>query len=83
MGQGGGHHVQAGVHLLEFSTKKYVLFTTYFLSSFQITRYFQRTLWPRFDSTNSRSFGYRFTVRFSDTVIPQLQHSYFTSQSEL
>ena len=34
---------------LEFSTKKYVLFTTYFMSSFQITWYFQRTLWPRFD----------------------------------
>ena len=30
--------------LLEFSTKKYVLFTTYFMSSFQITWYFQRTL---------------------------------------
>ena len=26
--------------LLEFSTKKYVLFTTYFMSSFQITWYF-------------------------------------------
>ena len=35
--------------LLEFSNKKYVLFTTYFMSSFQITWYFQRTLWPRFD----------------------------------
>ena len=29
--------------LLEFSTKKYVLFTTYFMNSFQITWYFQRT----------------------------------------
>ena len=36
--------------LWEFSTKKYVLFTTYFMSSFQITWYFQHTLWPRFDS---------------------------------
>ena len=35
--------------LLEFSTKKYVLFTTYFMSSFQIRWYYQRTLWPRFD----------------------------------
>ena len=30
--------------LWEFSTKKYVLFTEYFMSSFQITWYFQRTL---------------------------------------
>ena len=29
--------------LLGFSTKKYVLFTEYFMSSFQITWYFQRT----------------------------------------
>ena len=32
--------------LLEFSTKRYVLFTTYFMSSFQIIWYFQRTSGP-------------------------------------
>ena len=30
--------------LWEFCNKKYVLFTTYFMSSFQITWYFPRTL---------------------------------------
>ena len=28
---------------------------------------------------NSRTFGYRFTIVFSDTVIPQLLYSYFTA----
>ena len=35
---------------MKFSAKKYVLFIEYFMSSFQITWLFQRTLWPRFDS---------------------------------
>ena len=41
--------------LWEFCNKKYVLFTTYFMSSFQITWYFQRTLWSRFDSEKQLS----------------------------
>ena len=65
--------------LLEFSTKKYVLFTTYFMSSFQITWYFQRTLWPRFDSEKQLyiwvPFYHRGFIYSYSTAIVQLFHS--------
>ena len=63
--------------LLEFSTKKYVLFTTYFMSSFQIT--FFNVLYGLVSTLkNSLTFGYRFTIVLSNKVIPQLLYSYFT-----
>ena len=61
--------------LLEFSTKKYVLFTTYFMSSFQITInstwYFKRTLWPRFDSEKQTYIWLQ--------VLPNLFKNYYSS----
>ena len=71
--------------LCEFSTKKYVLFTTYFMSSFQITStwYFQRTLWPRFDCKSSCTFGVFHIQLFHScyTVMSQLDFDKITNQS--
>ena len=59
-------------------TKKYMLFTAYFMTSFQSTWYFQRTSWPRFDSekqpyiwvpSNHRIFIYSY---FTGMFVPQL-----------
>ena len=69
----------------EFSTKKYMLFTKYFMSSFQITWYFQRTLWPRFDFEKQLyiwvPFYHGVSIYSYSTVIVQLFHSLTGSRS--
>ena len=62
--------------ILEFSTKKYVLFTEYFMSSFQITWYFRRTLWPRLEYEKQPCIWVTFYHRV-------LVYSYSTANVEL